>query len=102
MNSNTLRVGIDVGSTRHRVAVGLPDGTLIDEFNVDHHAAGFNRFFHRIAAHEERHPLPVTVAMESYNGWARPLDGLIRQHGWTLFNVNNLKLARDDRHRIHL
>ena len=50
MNSNTLRVGIDVGSTRHRVAVGLPDGTLIDEFDVDHHAAGFNQFFHRIAA----------------------------------------------------
>lgn len=26
MNSNTLRIGIDVGSARHRVAVGLPDG----------------------------------------------------------------------------
>lgn len=54
MNANTLRIGIDVGSTRHRVAVGLPDGTLIDEFDVDHHAAGFNQFFHRIAALEER------------------------------------------------
>lgn len=94
MNSNTLRIGIDVGSVRHRVAVGLPDGTLIDEFDVDHHAAGFNQFFHRIAALEVRHPLPVSVAMESYNGWARPLDGLICQHGWTLYNVNNLKLAR--------
>ena len=38
MNLLTLRVGIDVGSTRHRVAVGLPDGKLIDEFDVDHHA----------------------------------------------------------------
>ncbi|MDP2028918.1 MAG: hypothetical protein Q8K12_04715 [Thiobacillus sp.] len=80
MNSTTLRVGIDVGSVRHRVAVGLPDGTLIDEFDVDHHAAGFNQFFHRIAALEARHPFPVSVAMESYNGWTRPLDGLIRQH----------------------
>jgi len=94
MNQNTLRIGIDVGSARHRVAVGLPDGTLIDEFDVDHHSAGFNRFFHRIAALEARHPLPVTVAMEGYNGWARPLDGLIRQKGWALYNVNNLKLAR--------
>ena len=34
MNANTLRIGIDVGSARHRVAVGLPDGTLIDEFDV--------------------------------------------------------------------
>ena len=94
MNLHTLRIGIDVGSTRHRVAVGLPDGTLIDEVDVDHHATGFSQFFHRIATLEARHPLPVTVAMEGYNGWARPLDNLIHQHGWTLYSVNNLKLAR--------
>ena len=94
MNTHTLRVGIDIGSTRHRVAVGLPDGTLIDEFDIDHHTTGFNQFFHRIAALEARYPLPVSVAMEGYNGWARPLDGLIRQHGWALYSVNNLKLAR--------
>lgn len=94
MNRDTLRIGIDVGSTLHRVAVGLSDGTLIDEFDVAHHATGFNQFFQRIATLEARHPLPVTVAMEGYNGWARPLDGLIRQKGWALYNVNNLKLAR--------
>ncbi len=33
------------------------------------------------------------VAMEGYNGWARPLDGQIRRHGWPLYNLNNLKLA---------
>ena len=49
MNPNTLRIGIDVGSTRHRVAVGLPDGSLIDEFDLDHHSTGFNQFFQRIA-----------------------------------------------------
>jgi transposase len=94
MNMHTLRVGIDVGSKRHRVAVGLPDGKLIDEFDVDHHQVGFHQFFRRIDALEIKHQLPVTVAMEGYNGWARPLDGQIRRHGWALYNVNNLKLAR--------
>ena len=94
MNTHSLRVGIDIGSARHRVAVGLPDGKLIDEFDVDHHAAGFSLFFQRISALETRYQLPVTVAMEGYNGWARPLDGQIQQHGWPLYNVNNLKLAR--------
>jgi transposase len=94
MNLHTLRVGIDVGSARHRVAVGLPDGQLIDEFDVDHHADGFSQFFSRIGLLEARHQLPVSVAMEGYNGWARPLDGQIRRHGWQLYNVNNLKLAR--------
>ena len=94
MNTHTLRAGIDIGSARHRVAVGLPDGKLIDEFDIDHHAAGFQLFFARIALHEARHPFPVMVAMEGYNGWARPLDGKIRRHGWPLYNVNNLQLAR--------
>lgn len=94
MNPQTIRIGIDVGSTRHRVAVGLPNGKLIDEFDVDHHAEGFSQFFKRIAALEGRHQLPVSVAMEGYNGWARPLDGQILRRGWQLYNVNNLKLAR--------
>ncbi len=94
MNTHTLRVGIDVGSKRHRVAVGLPDGRLIDEFDVDHHQLGFGQFVARIEAHQARHQLSVMVAMEGYNGWARPRDGQIRRHRWTLHNVNNLKLAR--------
>jgi hypothetical protein len=32
--------------------------------------------------------------MEGYNGYARPLDGLVRQRGYRLYNINNLKLAR--------
>ena len=94
MNPQTIRIGIDVGSARHRVAVGLPDGKLIDEFDVEHHADGFSQFFERIATHEHRHRLPVSVAMEGYNGWARPLDGQIQRRGWQLYSVNNLKLAR--------
>jgi hypothetical protein len=38
--------------------------------------------------------LPVAVAMEGFNGHGRPLDRLVRQKGYRLFNVNNLKLAR--------
>ena len=94
MNTHTLRDGIDIGGARHRVAVGLPDGKLIDESDIDHHAARFQLFFARIALHEARHPLPVMVAMEGDSGRARPVDGEIRRHGWPLYNVNDLKLAR--------
>jgi len=34
------------------------------------------------------------VAMEGYNGHARPLDKMIMEKGYKLYNVNNLKLAR--------
>jgi transposase len=36
----------------------------------------------------------VAVAMEGYNGYARPLDSMVRQHGYRLYNLNNLKFAR--------
>ena len=89
-----LRVGVDVGSQSHHVAVGLSDGRLLDEFEIPHTAAGFREFFSRIEGHAKRHPYPIAVAMEGYNGHVRPLDSLVRARGWRLFNVNNLKLAR--------
>lgn len=92
--TDQLRVAIDVGCEQHRVAVGLTDGSILDEFDVRHTAEGFNSFFERIRRHEAALSLPVSVAMEGYNGYARPLDQQILASGWKLFNVNNLKLAR--------
>jgi transposase len=89
-----LRVGVDVGSRCHSVAIGLADGRLLEEFEIPHTAAGFQDFFSRIEGQAKRHPYPIAVAMEGYNGHVRPLDSLVRARGWQLFNVNNLKLAR--------
>ncbi|WP_292428928.1 transposase [Methylobacter sp.] len=36
----------------------------------------------------------MSIAMEGYNGYARPLDQMIRVRNYRLFNINNLKLAR--------
>ena len=93
MNSE-LRVAVDVGCTRHRVAVGLSEGKLLEEFDISHDAAGLGEFFSRVECHERRWGLPVAVAMEGYNGYARPLDERVLLHGYRLFNVNNMKLAR--------
>lgn len=89
-----LRVGVDVGAHHHSIAIGLSDGRLLEEFEIPHSAAGFEAFFARVEAAGARHGAPVAVAMEGYNGHARPLDGMVRARGWRLFNVNNLKLAR--------
>ncbi len=89
-----LRVGVDVGSRCHTVAIGLSDGSLLEEFEIPHTAEGFRAFFARIEACGRRHAVPIAVAMEGYNGHVRPLDSLVKARGWRLFNVNNLKLAR--------
>ena len=89
-----LRVGIDVGGHRHSVAAGLSDGTFLEDFEIDHDGAGFQAFFSRIEALAGVHGAVPAIAMEGYNGHARPLDRLVLERGWRLFNVNNLKLAR--------
>jgi len=94
MQTNEIHVGIDIGSRVHRAAIEGPDGQILDEFDIQHTEPGFADFFARIETQERRLGVPVRVAMEGFNGHARPLDALILAHHYPLLNVNNLKLAR--------
>lgn len=89
-----IRVSVDVGCHRHSVAIGLSTGQLLDEFDILHKPSGFEDFFKRIEHWEGAYQAPVRIAMEGYNGYARPLDRLIRLRHYRLYNINNLKLAR--------
>jgi len=89
-----LRVGVDVGYRRHSVAIGLSNGEVLEEFEIVHRPEGFGEFFSRIEKHQRERGCAVAVAMEGYNGYARPLDSLVRQRGYRLYNINSLKLAR--------
>lgn len=89
-----LRVSVDVGYRRHSVAIGLPSGEVLEEFEIEHRLDGFQDFFSRIEKHNPKQGYSVAVAMEGYNGYARPLDSMVRQRGYRLYNINNLKLAR--------
>lgn len=89
-----LCVGIDVGRRTHRVGIARPDGSILEEFDISHSQVGFATLFDHIERHREDLSLPVAVAMEGFNGNARPLDRLIQAQGYRLYNVNNMKLAR--------
>ena len=89
-----LQVAVDVGSRRPRVASGIADGRVLEEFDMAHTPEGLGLFFRRVEERRREVGGGVNVAMEGLNGWARPLDGQILMRGWRLYNVNNLKLAR--------
>jgi len=88
-----IRVAIDVGSRTHHVGIGCTDGRVLEEFQITHNAKGFAQFFKHVEKWKEQMGLPVVVAMEGLNGWARPLDRMILER-YELLNVNNVKLAR--------
>lgn len=89
-----IRVCVDIGSTEHYVAAGRSNGTFLAEFPFKHTARGIALFFEKIELLAQKYQLPIVVAMEGYNGHARPIDRMVLEKGYRLFNVNNLKLAR--------
>lgn len=94
MNDHEIRVAVDIGSKKHHVAIGSSDGRVLEQFEITHDKAGFERFFGHIGAREQATGLPVVVAIEGLSGWARPLDRMVQERGYELLNVNNVKLAR--------
>ena len=74
-----LRVSVDVGYRRHSVAMGLSSGEVLYEFEIDHRLESFQEFFTRIEVSAHERKCAVSVAMESYNSHARPLDSIVRQ-----------------------
>jgi transposase len=92
--SRELRVSVDVGYRLHHVAMGFSGEGVLEEFEIEHRIEGFEDLFSRIEKHRGHSGCPVAVAMEGFNGWARPLDSMVRQRGYRLSNINNLKLAR--------
>jgi transposase len=92
--SHTLFVGIDVGSQSHAVAFGDENGNILHEFEMPHTHESFEHFFQVLEQYAHIHQATPRIAMEGYNGWARPLDQLILHRGYALYNVNNVKLSR--------
>lgn len=94
MNQERLLVGVDVGSRKHHVAIGSPNG-LVHQFAITHDAKGFEYFFSQVITQARRQKVTaVNVGMEGTNGYARPLDQMVKDKGYRLMNINNLKMAR--------
>lgn len=89
-----LRVCMDIGSQSHQVAIGLSSGEILEEFGMSHTPADIQLFLNKLETYKAQHHLPVVVAMESYNGHARPIDQYVLNKGYRLLNVNNHKLAQ--------
>lgn len=89
-----IRVCMDIGSAQHRVGIGLSTGELLEKFDLPHTPEGIAIFFKKIEHYESQFQLPVAIAMEAYNGYARPFDQLSLKKGYRLLNINNNKLAQ--------
>jgi transposase len=87
-------VGIDVGAHAHHVAILDPGGRLKESFKIPHQQAGFDHLFARLDYYRKQSGVPPVIGMEGLGGYARPLDQQIQKAGFSLLNLNNLKVNR--------
>jgi len=81
-NAQELHVSIDVGCYQHHVSVGLANGCYLGSFEINHDKAGFADFFAKVEHFKRQSNGKVSVAMEGYNGHARPLGKMIQSSAY--------------------
>jgi transposase len=89
-----VSVGIDVSSSNHAIAIMGPTGKFCDEFIISHNHRSFAEAINRIKAVALELKLPVTVAIEGFNGYAAPFDRYLIESGFKVVAVNNLRFSR--------
>ncbi|HEY2698656.1 MAG TPA: IS110 family transposase [Pseudonocardiaceae bacterium] len=85
-----LGVGIDWAESFHDIALGTPDEGIVQQFRIDHTAAGVNRLISR-CLELETDPAEVRVVLETRHG---PLVEALTDAGFTVLPVNPDLVAR--------
>ncbi len=89
-----LAGGIDVGSERHHIVIMNDKEEILYDREVMHKFSEFRRAIEEFREIEAKEKVTITFAMEGKNGYGAPFDRILIENGFTLYNVDNLKLKR--------
>jgi transposase len=86
--------GIDIGSEEHHVIIMNDKEKILYDRKIAHKFSKFYEAIEEIREIEGREKVTVEFAMEGKNGYGAPFDRILIEKGFTLYNVDNLKLRR--------
>lgn len=86
--------GIDIGSEEHHVIIMDGKEKILYDGKIAHKMSEFYEAIEEIRKIEGREKGTVEFAMEGKNGYGAPFDRILIEKGFTLYNVDNLKLRR--------
>ncbi len=89
-----LSGGIDIGSGEHHVIIINDKEKILYDRAVAHKFSEFYEAIEEFREIETREKVTITFAMEGKNGYGSPFDRILIENGFTLYNVDNLKLKR--------
>ena len=89
-----LSGGIDVGSESHHIIILDEEDNFLYNQKVTHKLNEFTENIKLFRKIEKKEGGKISFALEGKNGYSNPLDRILLDQGFTLYNVDNLKLKR--------
>ena len=89
-----LSGGIDVGSESHHIIILDEEDNFLYNQKVAHKLNEFTESIKLFRKIEKQEGGKISFALEGKNGYSNPLDRILLDQGFTLYNVDNFKLKR--------
>ncbi|GAH58133.1 unnamed protein product, partial [marine sediment metagenome] len=89
-----LSGGIDVGSESHHITILDEEDNFLYNQKVSHQLNEFAESIKLFRKIEKQEGGKISFALEGKNGYSAPFDRILLDQGFTLYNVDNLKLKR--------
>ena len=89
-----LSGGIDVGSESHHITILDEEDKVLYNEKVAHKLHEFAESIKLFKQIEKKEGGKISFALEGKNGYSAPFDRILLAQGFTLYNVDNLKLKR--------
>ena len=89
-----LSGGIDVGSGSHHILILDDEDNVLYNKKVSHRINEFAENIKLFKQLEKQEKGKLSFALEGKNGYSTPLDRILLDKGFTLYNVDNFKLKR--------
>jgi len=89
-----LSGGIDVGSESHHITILDEEDHILYNQKISHKLNEFAESIKLFKQIEKKEKGVISFALEGKNGYSAPLDRILLDQGFTLYNVDNFKLKR--------
>lgn len=89
-----LSGGIDVGSESHHITILDEEDNILYNQKISHKLNEFAESIKLFKQIEKKEKGVISFALEGKNGYSAPLDRILLDQGFTLYNVDNFKLKR--------
>lgn len=89
-----LSGGIDIGSEYHHAIIMNDEEKILYDKKIAHNLSEFDKAVKEFREIEGTQEGVVSFAIEGKNGYGAPFDRILIGRGFTLYNVDNLKLKR--------